>query len=57
MTQFATRRATILLALSLLAVPAPAFADLFLAPFVGVKFGGGTSIVDLELAAGRPRGR
>jgi len=51
MTQFATRRATMLLVLSLLLVPVPAAADLFLAPFVGVKFGGGTSIVDLELAA------
>ena len=51
MTQSATRRATMLLVLSLLLAPAPAAADLFLAPFVGVKFGGGTSIVDLELAA------
>jgi opacity protein-like surface antigen len=51
MTQSATRRATMLLALSLLIVPTPAFADLFLAPFAGVKFGGGTSIFDLELAA------
>ncbi len=52
MTPPATRRATILLAWSLMLVPVPAFADLFVTPFMGVKFGGGTSIVDLELAAG-----
>jgi opacity protein-like surface antigen len=55
MTQSATRRATMLLALSLMLVPAPAAADLFLAPYVGVKFGGGTSIFDLELAAGKAK--
>lgn len=33
--------------------PVPALADVFVAPFAGVKFGGGTSIVDLELAAGK----
>jgi opacity protein-like surface antigen len=55
MTQSATRCATIALVLSLLLVPAPASADLFLAPYVGVKFGGGTSIVDLELAAGQAK--
>lgn len=55
MTQSAIRRATMLLALSLLIVPAPASADLFLAPFAGVKFGGGTSIFDLELAAGKAK--
>lgn len=52
MTPSAHLRATTLLALSLAIVPAPASADLFVAPFMGVKFGGGTSIVDLELAAG-----
>lgn len=31
--------------------PAPARADFFVMPFAGVKFGGSTSIVDLELAA------
>jgi len=36
----------------LLAVPRTAHADIFAIPFLGVKFGGGTSIVDLELAAG-----
>lgn len=55
MTQSAPRRATILLVLSLLLLPVPASADLFLAPFMGVKFGGGTSIVDLELAAGQAK--
>ena len=52
MTRPSRLRATLLLALSLVFVPAPARADLFLAPYLGVKFGGGTSIVDLELAAG-----
>lgn len=55
MTQSATRRATMLLVLSLLLVPVPASADLFLAPFLGVKFGGYTSIVDLELSAGKTK--
>lgn len=55
MTQSVTRRATMLLVLSLLLVPVPASADLFLAPFMGMKFGGGTSIVDLELAAGKKK--
>lgn len=55
MTQSATRRATILLALSLLVAPRAAYADLFLAPFAGLKFGGGTSIFDLELAAGQAK--
>lgn len=36
----------------LLATPVRA-QDVFAAPFMGVKFGGGTSIVDLELAAGQ----
>jgi opacity protein-like surface antigen len=52
MTQSAHLRLTTLLALALALVPVPASADLFLAPFMGVKFGGSTSIVDLELAAG-----
>jgi hypothetical protein len=33
-------------------VPSTARADIFVIPFMGVKFGGSTSIVDLELAAG-----
>lgn len=44
----------ILLSLTLVAVAVPARAqDLFAVPFAGVKFGGDTSIVDLEIAAGR----
>ena len=42
------------LSLMLVAVAAPARAqDIFAVPFAGVKFGGDTSIVDLEIAAGR----
>ena len=37
----------------LLAAPSTARAEIFVIPFMGVKFGGSTSIVDLELAAGR----
>ena len=48
-----TRLRTLLLTLvSLVAIPSVASADIFVIPFMGVKFGGGTSIVDLELAAG-----
>ena len=36
----------------LLAVPLTASAEIFAVPFAGVKFGGGTSIFDLEFAAG-----
>jgi len=39
----------------LLAAPATAYADFFVAPFAGMKFGGSTSIVDLELAAGKKK--
>ena len=35
----------------LLATPVAAHAELFVTPFAGVKFGGSTSIVDLEFAA------
>ena len=37
----------------LLATPVNASAELFAVPFMGVKFGGGTSIFDLEFAAGK----
>lgn len=37
----------------LLASPRAAFADFFLVPFAGMKFGGSTSIADFELAAGK----
>ncbi|HEX6162856.1 MAG TPA: hypothetical protein VFZ31_05810 [Vicinamibacterales bacterium] len=39
--------------LVVLAVPQRAAADFFVVPFSGVKFGGSTSIVDLELASGK----
>jgi len=39
----------------LLASPATARADFFFVPFAGMKFGGSTSIVDLELAAGKKK--
>ena len=45
-------RVAFLLAVFVLLRPAPARADFFVIPFAGVKFGGSTSIVDLELAAG-----
>lgn len=38
-------------ALLLLAVPATARAEVFAVPFLGLKFGGGTSIFDIEFAA------
>jgi hypothetical protein len=44
----------LLLSLMLVATAAPARAqDIFAVPFAGVKFGGDTSIVDLEIAADR----
>ena len=39
--------------LLVLTAAAPARADFFVVPFAGMKFGGSTSIVDLELAAGK----
>lgn len=39
----------------LLALPRAARADFFINPFAGMKFGGSTSIVDLELAAGEKK--
>lgn len=45
-------RVAFLLAVFVLLRPAPARADFFVIPFAGMKFGGSTSIVDLELAAG-----
>jgi hypothetical protein len=50
------RLRTLLLVLaSLFALPSIARADFFVVPFAGVKFGGSTSIVDLELAAGNKK--
>ena len=52
MTLPSTRgRTTLLAALLLLTTPSIARADFFIVPFAGIKFGGSTSIVDLELAA------
>jgi hypothetical protein len=48
-------RSSLFVVASLLLAPAPARADLFVVPFVGVKFGGSTSIIDLELAAGKKK--
>lgn len=42
----------LLTAALLAATPMTARADIFAAPFMGMKFGGSTSIVDLELASG-----
>ena len=39
----------------LVALPRAARADFFVIPFAGMKFGGSTSIVDLELAAGKKK--
>ena len=39
----------------LLATPVNASAELFAVPFMGVKFGGSTSIVDLEFAADKTK--
>jgi opacity protein-like surface antigen len=46
-------RSLLFLLASLLAVPSTARAEIFIVPFAGLKFGGSTSIVDLELAAGK----
>jgi hypothetical protein len=43
----------VLVCLFLLAAPAAARADFFVVPFAGMKFGGSTSIADLELAAAK----
>ena len=48
-------RRAVLALLFLLASPATARADVFIVPFLGMKFGGSTSIVDLELAAGKKK--
>lgn len=42
-----------ILGVVLFGLPHPARADFFVVPFAGLKFGGSTSIVDLELAAGK----
>lgn len=47
-------RGLILVGMLLLA-PTRAYADFFIVPFAGMKFGGSTSIADLELAAGKKK--
>lgn len=42
----------LLIAALLLSVPLPARAEIFATPFLGIKFGGSTSIVDLEFVEG-----
>lgn len=46
-------RVLIMAGVLLAASPRVAHADFFVVPFAGMKFGGSTSIVDLELAAGK----
>jgi len=48
-------RVALIAGVLLLAHAAPARADFFIAPFAGMKFGGSTSIVDFELAAGKKK--
>jgi hypothetical protein len=48
-------RVWLLASVLLLAAPRTARADFFIIPFAGMKFGGSTSIVDLELAAGKKK--
>ena len=45
----------LLTAFLLAATPATAHADFFAAPFMGMKFGGSTSIVDLEFASAKKK--
>ena len=47
-------RVPLLIGLLLLA-PRAAYADFFVVPFLGMKFGGSTSIVDFESAAGNKK--
>lgn len=51
------RRARVFIIVSVLltALPGVARAEFFIVPFAGMKFGGQTSIVDLELAAGKKK--
>ncbi len=48
-------RALLIAFVLLAAFPGTARADFFIVPFAGMKFGGSTSIVDLELAAGKKK--
>ena len=56
MSRPSARRAALVIGLLLAAAaPASAQTDFFVVPFIGIKFGGSTSIVDLELAAGKKK--
>jgi hypothetical protein len=48
-------RALLFALASLVAMPSTARAEFFVVPFAGIKFGGSTSIIDLELAAGKKK--
>ena len=48
-------RVLFIVILLLTALPGSARAEFFIVPFAGMKFGGDTSIVDLELAAGKKK--
>jgi hypothetical protein len=50
-----TRARVLLLIGLLLLAPRAAYADFFVVPFLGIKFGGSTSIVDFESAAGNKK--
>jgi hypothetical protein len=54
-TRFRRGRVPLLAIAALVAVAAPARADWHLAPFAGVKFGGTTTLVDLDEAAGKTK--
>src|SRR5687767_10880371 len=49
------RMRVLLAAVLVVMTPVAARAELFAVPFMGVKFGGGTSIYDLEFAAGKKK--
>ena len=48
-------RLLIIAGVMLAAFPGTAYADFFVVPFMGMKFGGSTSIVDFESAAGKKK--
>jgi hypothetical protein len=48
-------RTPLFVAALLFAMPLSAHAEFFVVPFMGMKFGGSTSIIDLELAAGKKK--
>jgi hypothetical protein len=48
-------RVLVIVSVLLIALPGVARAEFFIVPFAGMKFGGSTSIVDLELAAGEKK--